>query len=220
MYKLNIDKSYFDFNSSNSKGLISGLKKLSNKGFYFYSDGINSKTNSSLQKIFKSENISFNNKSKKIFTKEFSITKEKNFETAVENILSQLRTSTQHRKTKETDIKINLSLDGKGKSKISTGIGFFNHMLEQIARHANIVLNISVKGDLHIDEHHTVEDVGITLGNALAEALGDKKGIKRYGFYLPMDDTVAVCAVDLGGRHYLNFNCKFNREKSVSFPQN
>ena len=91
-------------------------------------------------------------------------------------------------------------------------------MLEQIARHANIVLNISVKGDLHIDEHHTVEDVGITLGNALAEALGDKKGIKRYGFYLPMDDAVAVCAVDLGGRHYLNFSCKFNREKVGEFP--
>jgi imidazoleglycerol-phosphate dehydratase/histidinol-phosphatase len=218
MYKLNIDKSYFDFNSPKSKGLISGLKKLTGKGFYFYSDGINSKTNSSLQKILKSENISFKNKSIKSFIKEFSIKKEKTFESAVEKILSQLRTSSQNRKTKETDIKINLSLDGKGKSKISTGIGFFDHMLEQIARHANIVLNISVKGDLHIDEHHTVEDVGITLGNALAEALGDKKGIKRYGFYLPMDDAVAVCAVDLGGRHYLNFNCKFNREKVGEFP--
>jgi len=217
-YKLNIDKSFFDFNSSKPKGLISGLKKLSGKEFYFYSDGINSKTDSSLQKIFKSENISFNNKSVKKFTKEFSIKKEKNFESAVEKILSQLRTSRQQRQTKETDIKINLSLDGKGKSKISTGIGFFDHMLEQIARHANIVLNISVKGDLYVDEHHTIEDVGITFGNAIAEALGDKKGIKRYGFYLPMDDAVAVCAVDLGGRHYLNFNCKFSREKVGEFP--
>ncbi len=218
MYKLNIDKGFFDFDSPKSKGLISGLKKLSSREFYFYSEVINSKTNSSLQKIFKSENISFNNKSIKGFTKEFSIKKEKNFELAVNKILSQLRTSTQHRKTKETDIKINLSLDGKGKSKISTGIGFFDHMLEQIARHANIVLDIRVKGDLQIDEHHTVEDVGITLGNAIAEALGDKKGIKRYGFYLPMDDAIAVCAVDLGGRHYLNFNCKFNREKVGEFP--
>ena len=164
MYKLNIDKSFFDFDSPKSKGLISGLKKLSGREFYFYSEVINSKTNSSLQKIFKSENISFNNKSIKGFTKEFSIKKEKNFELAVNKILSQLRTSTQHRKTKETDIKINLSLDGKGKSKISTGIGFFDHMLEQIARHANIVLDIRVKGDLQIDEHHTVEDVGITIG--------------------------------------------------------
>ncbi len=219
MYKLNIDKSFFDFDSPKSKGLISGLKKLSNKGFYFYSENFNSKNNSSLQKIFKSENISLNNKIRRSdFTKEFSITKEKNFETAVEKIISQLRVSSQRRKTKETDIKIILSLDGKGKSKINTGIGFFDHMLEQISRHANINLNIAVKGDLHIDEHHTVEDVGITLGDALADALGDKKGIQRYGFYLPMDDAVAVCAIDLGGRHYLNFNCKFNRERVGEFP--
>ena len=91
-------------------------------------------------------------------------------------------------------------------------------MLEQIAKHANINLTVEVEGDLNVDEHHTVEDVGITLGEALNEALGNKIGIKRYGYYLPMDESIAKCAVDLSGRTYLNFNCKFNREKVGEFP--
>ncbi|MFN3872291.1 MAG: imidazoleglycerol-phosphate dehydratase HisB [Ignavibacterium sp.] len=128
------------------------------------------------------------------------------------------RKATVTRNTKETRIKIDLNLDGSGKSRIKTGIGFFDHMLEQIARHANLDLSISVKGDLHIDEHHTVEDTGIALGEALRKALGDKKGIQRYGFFIPMDDSVAVCTIDLGGRSYLNFNCKFKREKVGDFP--
>ncbi|MCX6151378.1 MAG: imidazoleglycerol-phosphate dehydratase HisB [Ignavibacteriales bacterium] len=131
---------------------------------------------------------------------------------------SSLRTASVNRVTKETDIKIKLSLDGGAKSKIKTGVGFFDHMLEQIAKHANINLNIAVKGDLEVDEHHTVEDVGIALGTALNEALGDKKGIKRYGFFLPMDESIARCAVDLGGRSSLNFKCKFKREKVGDFP--
>ncbi|GIV45739.1 MAG: hypothetical protein KatS3mg036_0557 [Ignavibacterium sp.] len=122
------------------------------------------------------------------------------------------------RNTKETKISVKLNLDGSGKSKIKTGIGFFDHMLEQIARHANLDLQISVKGDLQIDEHHTVEDSGIALGEAIRKALGDKKGIQRYGFFIPMDDSVAVCTIDLGGRSYLNFNCKFKREKVGEFP--
>lgn len=121
-------------------------------------------------------------------------------------------------KTKETDISVKLNLDGSGKSKIETGIGFFNHMLDQIARHANVDLTIIAKGDLHIDEHHTVEDTGIALGQAIREALGDKKGIQRYGFFIPMDESVAICTIDLGGRSYLNFNCKFNRDKVGDFP--
>lgn len=121
-------------------------------------------------------------------------------------------------KTRETDISVRLNLDGIGKSKIETGIGFFNHMLNQIARHANINIIIIAKGDLHIDEHHTVEDTGIALGQAIREALGDKKGIQRYGFFIPMDDSVAICTIDLGGRSYLNFNCKFNRDKVGDFP--
>lgn len=120
--------------------------------------------------------------------------------------------------TRETDISVRLNLDGNGKSKIETGIGFFNHMLDQIARHANVDLTIVANGDLHIDEHHTVEDIGIALGQAIREALGDKKGIQRYGFFIPMDESVAICTIDLGGRSYLNFNCKFNRDKVGDFP--
>jgi imidazoleglycerol-phosphate dehydratase/histidinol-phosphatase len=134
----------------------------------------------------------------------------------LKNILK--RKTVVSRNTKETKISVKLNLDGSGKSKIKTGIGFFDHMLEQIARHANLDLQISVKGDLQIDEHHTVEDSGIALGEAIRKALGDKKGIQRYGFFIPMDDSVAVCTIDLGGRSYLNFNCKFKREKVGEFP--
>ncbi len=129
-----------------------------------------------------------------------------------------VRKATHQRKTKETDIKIRLDLDGSGVSKIKTGIGFFDHMLEQLTKHSNINMEINVKGDLHIDEHHTVEDVGIALGEAMSNALGDRKGIERYGFMLPMDDALAQCAIDLGGRAYLFFNCKFKREKVGEFP--
>jgi imidazoleglycerol-phosphate dehydratase/histidinol-phosphatase len=128
------------------------------------------------------------------------------------------RTSSVNRKTNETDIKIKLNLDGSGKARIQTGLGFFDHMLEQIARHANIDLNIKVKGDLHVDEHHTVEDTGLALGQAIRDALGSKKGIQRYGFFIPMDESAAICTLDLGGRSFLSFNCRFNREKVGEFP--
>jgi len=129
-----------------------------------------------------------------------------------------IRKAVHQRKTKETDIRIKLDLDGAGVSKIKTGIGFFDHMLEQLSKHSNINLEVRVKGDLYIDEHHTVEDVGIALGEAMSVALGDRKGIERYGFMLPMDDALAQCAIDLGGRAYLSFNCKFNREMVGEFP--
>lgn len=128
------------------------------------------------------------------------------------------RTSVISRKTSETHIKIKLNLDGSGKAVVKTGLGFFNHMLEQIARHANLNLYINVKGDLHVDEHHTIEDTGLVLGLAIRETLGEKKGIQRYGFFLPMDESVSICTIDLGGRSYLNFNCKFKREKVGDFP--
>jgi len=128
------------------------------------------------------------------------------------------RKTNHQRNTNETEIKILVNLDGTGKSKIKTGIGFFDHMLEQLAKHSNIDLNLSVKGDLHVDEHHTVEDVGIALGEAINTALGDKRGISRYGFLLPMDDSITECAIDLGGRPYLIFYCKFAREKVGDFP--
>lgn len=124
------------------------------------------------------------------------------------------RTAEVTRKTKETDILIRLDLDGTGKSEVSTGIGFLDHMLEGFARHGFFDLTCTVKGDLHVDGHHSVEDTGIVLGQAIAEALGEKKGICRYGsFLLPMDDALVLCAVDLSGRPYLNFDTVFSVER-------
>lgn len=128
------------------------------------------------------------------------------------------RTAITVRKTSETDITINLNLDGSGKSVISTGIGFFDHMLEQIAKHGNLDLQIKVSGDLEIDEHHTIEDVAITLGDAFLKALGTKKGIERYGFLLPMDDCLAQVAIDFGGRPWLVWDAEFKREKIGEMP--
>lgn len=117
------------------------------------------------------------------------------------------------RKTKETDIAITINLDGQGKNQIDTGILFFDHMLNGFARHGLFDLDVKVVGDLEVDCHHTVEDTGIVLGQAIAEALGDKAGIKRYGsFLLPMDETLALCAIDLSGRPYLNFQAEFPTE--------
>lgn len=131
---------------------------------------------------------------------------------------SKPRTASVSRKTKETDIRIELNLDGSGKSRISTGLAFFDHMLEQIAKHGNMDLGISVKGDLQIDEHHTIEDTAITLGDAFLQALGSKKGIKRYGFLLPMDDCLAQVAIDFGGRPWIEWKAEFKREKVGEMP--
>lgn len=128
------------------------------------------------------------------------------------------RTATVQRTTKETDIKIELHLDGTGKARMQTGLGFFDHMLEQIARHSGCDLTITVNGDLHIDEHHTIEDTAIALGEAFAQALGDKMGIERYGFCLPMDDCLAQVAIDFGGRPWLIWDATFNREKIGEMP--
>ncbi len=118
------------------------------------------------------------------------------------------------RTTKETDIEIKLNLDGKGSASIHTGIGFFDHMLEGFARHGFFDLECKVNGDLYVDGHHTVEDAGIVLGQAIGKAIGHKKGIRRYGsFILPMDDALALCAVDLCGRPYFVFDCEFPVEK-------
>ena len=125
-----------------------------------------------------------------------------------------MRTATCVRKTKETEIQVTLNLDGTGKNEIHTGVGFFNHMLDGFARHGLFDLQVSVKGDLDVDCHHTVEDTGIVLGTAIREALGDKAGIKRYGhIILPMDETLALCALDLSGRPYLKYHADFTTEK-------
>lgn len=128
------------------------------------------------------------------------------------------RKATVSRKTNETDITVSLNLDGNGQSSISTGLGFFDHMLEQIGRHGNLDLEILANGDLQIDEHHTIEDVALTLGQAFSKALGIKKGIERYGFMLPMDDCLAQAAIDFGGRPWLVWEVEFTREKIGDVP--
>jgi imidazoleglycerol-phosphate dehydratase / histidinol-phosphatase len=128
------------------------------------------------------------------------------------------RTATVTRKTNETDITITVDLDGTGKANIETGLHFFNHMLDQIARHSGIDLTVVAKGDLHIDEHHTIEDTAITLGEVFLKALGDKKGIERYGFCLPMDDALAQVAIDFGGRNWIEWEAEFKREKVGDVP--
>ena len=129
-----------------------------------------------------------------------------------------MRTASVKRNTKETDISVSVDLDGSGRAEIATGIGFFDHMLEQVARHGLIDLTITAKGDLHIDQHHTVEDVGIVLGQALKQALGERAGITRYAdVHLPMDEALTRCAIDVSGRPYLVWKVPFSRGKLGEF---
>lgn len=141
-----------------------------------------------------------------------------NWENIYEFLKLPPRKILHRRTTKETDILIELNLDGSGKSEISTGISFFDHMLEQLARHGNLDLKIAAKGDLHIDEHHTIEDVAITLGEAFSIALTDKRGMERYGFCLPMDDCLAQVAIDFGGRNWCEWEAEFKREMVGKMP--
>ena len=124
------------------------------------------------------------------------------------------RTATLHRQTAETDITLTLNLDGRGEARVQTGVGFLDHMLDALARHARFDLTIEARGDLHIDEHHTVEDVGIVLGRALSDALGDRRGITRMGHAIvPMDESLALVAVDFGGRGYFVFEGRFDADR-------
>ena len=138
---------------------------------------------------------------------------------AISNYLfAKERRATVRRKTKETDINIQLNLDGTGETSVMTGLHFFDHMLEQIGKHAGIDLEVWVNGDLKVDEHHTIEDTAIALGEALLQALGNKRGIERYGFYLPMDDCICSVALDFGGRSWLVWDVDFHREKIGDVP--
>jgi len=128
------------------------------------------------------------------------------------------RTAEMHRTTKETDVYVKLDLNGTGKCDICTGLGFFDHMLEQIGKHGMLDITVRVKGDLHVDEHHTIEDTALTLGECLGKALGDKRGIERYGYSLPMDDCLCQVALDFGGRPWLVWQADFQREKIGEMP--
>ena len=129
-----------------------------------------------------------------------------------------MRKGAVSRKTKETDVEVELNLDGQGRSQIATGIGFLDHMLDLLARHSRIDITVKAKGDLHIDQHHTTEDVGIALGQAMKQALGDMKGITRYAdVHMPMDEALACVAIDISGRPYLVFKAEFSRDKVGSF---
>jgi imidazoleglycerol-phosphate dehydratase/histidinol-phosphatase len=141
-----------------------------------------------------------------------------NWQQIYEFLKLPVRRVSKYRKTNETEVLVELNLDGSGKAEISTGLNFLDHMLEQIARHGGIDLKIEATGDLHIDEHHTVEDTAITLGQAFDEALRDKRGIERYGFCLPMDDCLAQVAIDFGGRNWLVWEAEFRREKIGDVP--
>lgn len=141
-----------------------------------------------------------------------------NFLDACQYIIRQQRTATLERKTKETQISLSVTLDGTGNYVIDTGIGFFDHMLAQLFKHSGIDATLTVKGDLHVDEHHTVEDTGITLGEALRQALGDKKGIQRFGFAAPIDEALAQVSIDLSGRPYCSWKASFKRERVGDLP--
>jgi imidazoleglycerol-phosphate dehydratase / histidinol-phosphatase len=141
-----------------------------------------------------------------------------NWQTIYDFLKLPPRVVAHERNTNETKISIHLNLDGSGKASISTGLAFFDHMLDQLARHGGVDLNIVTKGDLHIDEHHTIEDTAIALGEAFSKALGNKLGIERYAFVLPMDDCLAQVAIDFGGRPWLVWDAKFTREKIGEMP--
>lgn len=210
-----IDKSFESENSTNRKPEIGMLGK------YIYGD-YDLKNSFVIGDRLTDIHLAKNLGSKAIFISE---SENKNAELTTKNwneiyqYLKQIpRKANVFRKTNETEIEIDLNLDGSGNSEISTGLHFFDHMLEQISKHGNLDLKIKVKGDLQVDEHHTIEDTGLVLGEAFVKALGKKKGIERYGFLLPMDDCLSQIAIDFGGRPWLVWNVNFKREKIGDVP--
>ena len=217
MKKLLIPIELFDFKKNKVSNIISGLKKIYNYGYEIIVD---QKLPDFILDILRNEKIKIKivsgNRNSEKYIHPYYDKKRMNISYAnkiykslndfADEIIKTNRIIEYARKTDETEICLTINLDGNGKSKIKSGIGFFDHMLEQIVRHSNIDLSIEAKGDLWVDEHHTVEDIGITIGEAILKVLNDKKGIKRFGFAVPMDDSIALCRIDVSGRRLLNFN--------------
>ncbi|WP_407534168.1 bifunctional histidinol-phosphatase/imidazoleglycerol-phosphate dehydratase HisB [Elizabethkingia miricola] len=168
--------------------------------------------------IANDENLGAEEISKEESLEQYIALKTTSWKAIYEFLKLESRTASVERNTNETKIKIKLNLDGTGKSNIQTGLGFFDHMLDQIARHGQMDLDIKVNGDLEVDEHHTIEDTAIALGEVFSTALGNKLGIERYGFTLPMDDCLAQVAIDFGGRNWLVWDADFKREKIGEMP--
>ncbi len=175
-------------------------------------------TDIQLAKNLKCKGILLNGKLKTDINPKTLVLQTKSWKKIYKFLCSDNRTAKIERKTKETNILIEINLDGRGKSNITTGLKFFDHMLEQISKHGLIDMKIKVRGDLDVDEHHTIEDTAIALGEAFRTALGDKKGIERYGYCLPMDDCLAQAALDFGGRSWLVWDAEFKREKIGEMP--
>ena len=168
--------------------------------------------------LFITNNESLGGNEASVSLNETIVLKTNSWEAIYDFLKLEQRITVQKRTTHETDIDLRLNLDGSGKSNISTGIVFFDHMLDQLARHGGMDISLQVKGDLEVDEHHTIEDTAILLGEAFAAALGNKLGIERYGFCLPMDDCLAQVVIDFGGRNWLVWEAEFNREMIGQMP--
>ena len=215
-----IDRSFENENKETRKPNTGMLKKYLQGNYdlansYVIGDRI---TDVKLAKNLKAKAIFINNYDSVDSYENEIVLKTSNWEDIYNYLKLPERKISHMRKTKETDITIALNLDGTGKSVINTGLPFFDHMLEQIAKHGNIDLDITAKGDLYIDEHHTIEDTGIALGETFLNALGNKLGIERYGFLLPMDDCLAQVALDFGGRNWIVWEAEFKREKIGDMP--
>lgn len=220
-----IDTTFPEENSPNRKPKTGLLKKYMNDEYDLSSSIVigDRYTDIELAKNLGAKGILIGNESKKAEISEKGLSEScslisESWDEIAEYLILKDRGAVIERNTKETKIKIELNLDGTGKSDISTGLGFFDHMLEQISKHGQCDLMIKVDGDLHVDEHHTIEDTGIALGEAFDKAFGDKRGAERYGFLLPMDESLAQVAIDFGGRPWLVWDVSFKREKIGDVP--
>lgn len=218
--QIHIDRTFQSENAPTRKPGTAMLTEYLNGGYDLKSSFVigDRKTDLLLAENLDARAIIFNSTfTEDVFSNEFTF-KVNSWKEVYEALRLKSRKVNHKRITNETSIQIELDLDGSGKAEIKTGLSFFDHMLDQVARHSGIDLKIIANGDLHIDEHHTIEDVAIALGEAFHQALSDKVGMERYGFCLPMDDCLAQVAVDFGGRSWLVWDVKFSREKIGDFP--